>query len=534
MFTLFHRIRKQEEGQTLVLGAVSMLVLALCVMATVNIGQATYEKVKLQNTADATAYSMAATQAAGFNFFAYTNRAMLCHYAGMMAFLSWLSFIQYLKNTWGRLFDVLQFIPYIGIVFKILKKIIDIAYKIVDKLVEFVIPALGIFNYIYFAFQVAMWLFLESQLITNPDVLHKNDPDVSLTSPLGIVAKGMNAIMLNKMIDYKSIMKLLEKSKKINGNEGRKVMADMINSGRHWWTVGTDQDFPLLGRIFWWKKSLSIFGLVTLKFEIRKSARTEHGMMADGLAKKYDQLYAVDALKVYAEFDVAGYHMHLGFSYLSEVWADSKKGDHREMLVDVHGRPWGRTFTDCHAKGIFKVFPAPCSAYNAAATPLNDGPWTIFVEALKLWAAEEEQTGKHHTYFGATPFVKFRPEAKWRAAFDQPDYLIVANKPNDKLNGLSFEKKFSMDNHVSGRRIKTKEGTDHLVDFTHRGNVLSFLAKGDSAIAVSRAYYHRPGDWREHPNFFNPFWGAKLEAVAHHQLFDSMHLGTIADQVITH
>ena len=26
-------------------------------------------------------------------------------------------------------------------------------------------------------------------------------------------------------------------------------------------------------------------------------------------------------------------------------------------------------------------------------------------------------------------------------------------------------------------------------------------------------YYHRPGVWDEHPNFFNPFWRARLAPV---------------------
>ena len=27
------------------------------------------------------------------------------------------------------------------------------------------------------------------------------------------------------------------------------------------------------------------------------------------------------------------------------------------------------------------------------------------------------------------------------------------------------------------------------------------------------AYYHRPGLWTEHPNFFNPFWRARLAPI---------------------
>ena len=37
--------------------------------------------------------------------------------------------------------------------------------------------------------------------------------------------------------------------------------------------------------------------------------------------------------------------------------------------------------------------------------------------------------------------------------------------------------------------------------------------KGLNALSRGQAYYHRPGSWKEHPNFFNPFWRAKLAPV---------------------
>ena len=39
------------------------------------------------------------------------------------------------------------------------------------------------------------------------------------------------------------------------------------------------------------------------------------------------------------------------------------------------------------------------------------------------------------------------------------------------------------------------------------------LHRGLNAIAAAQAYYHRPGDWKEMPNFFNPLWGARLMPV---------------------
>lgn len=75
--------RARWRGQTLVLGAVTMLVLALMVMLTLNITMATHAKINLQNYADAKAYSTAVQEARALNYFAYSNRAIASAYVGM-------------------------------------------------------------------------------------------------------------------------------------------------------------------------------------------------------------------------------------------------------------------------------------------------------------------------------------------------------------------------------------------------------------------------------------------------------------------
>ena len=59
----------------LVLGALCVLVVALLMLITLNLGQAVFEKIRLQQLADTAAFSMATQQARLFNFLAYTNRA---------------------------------------------------------------------------------------------------------------------------------------------------------------------------------------------------------------------------------------------------------------------------------------------------------------------------------------------------------------------------------------------------------------------------------------------------------------------------
>ena len=39
------------------------------------------------------------------------------------------------------------------------------------------------------------------------------------------------------------------------------------------------------------------------------------------------------------------------------------------------------------------------------------------------------------------------------------------------------------------------------------------LGAGMNVISRGQTYYHRPGNWTEQPNFFNPYWRPRLAAV---------------------
>jgi len=75
--------RPARRGQTMVLGVVALLVLALIVFITFNVTVAVQQKIKLQNYADAKAFSMAVAEARTLNYMAYTNRAIASAYVGM-------------------------------------------------------------------------------------------------------------------------------------------------------------------------------------------------------------------------------------------------------------------------------------------------------------------------------------------------------------------------------------------------------------------------------------------------------------------
>ena len=88
MLIRIRNLRRNQDGQAIILAALGALILAIGVLATVNLGHAIHERIKLQNVADATAYSLAALEARSFNFFAFTNRAQVSQYVTAMSLQS--------------------------------------------------------------------------------------------------------------------------------------------------------------------------------------------------------------------------------------------------------------------------------------------------------------------------------------------------------------------------------------------------------------------------------------------------------------
>jgi hypothetical protein len=90
-------MRARRRGQSLVVTALIMLILVLAVFFTFTVGERVRQKTTAQAAADAAAYSNAVIEARAFNFYAFSNRAMVSHAVAMtsvMAHQSYLSFYE--------------------------------------------------------------------------------------------------------------------------------------------------------------------------------------------------------------------------------------------------------------------------------------------------------------------------------------------------------------------------------------------------------------------------------------------------------
>ena len=128
--------------------------------------------------------------------------------------------------------------------------------------------------------------------------------------------------------------------------------------------------------------------------------------------------------------------------------------------------------------------------------------------------------------FWMSPYVYFAPEAKakpWPGPaaalgnFGQPDVVVgLALDETDAEPSRSavYRRRFSWNGRGAGAAavdFRWKEGDSPAIPGLPP--TLQPLHRGLNAFAAAQAYYHRPGDWKEMPNFFNPLWGARLMPV---------------------
>jgi hypothetical protein len=219
-------LRAAQRGQALVFTTVVILVVLLAMLTMYSMGQLATAKMKLQNTADAAAYSAAVAQARDYNFSAYTNRAMIANQVVMAQVVGLTSWARNYENTFAQLTPQVEWMAQ-GVVGRFMwslpiralrpasrafKRVMDTGGPIAVKALGIIIDVLGYGQTIYHygtALTVAQTLGADSKFVDiigsltgfdlsgldlspgDHDIVKMNDPDASL-SLLGIIAFAYN------------------------------------------------------------------------------------------------------------------------------------------------------------------------------------------------------------------------------------------------------------------------------------------------------------------------------------------------------
>jgi len=194
----FRLIKRNEDGQIMVFTALSIFVLVLFAASVYNVGVVVGEKMQLQNTADAAAYSGAVWEARCFNFWSYTNRAMVAHLVTVAQLTCYVSHATLMKEVWDDVQPVISLIPYVGPALGTAGDYASEGYKIAAEAAATVgIPAASGVNYFLSGSQYGMEVLLHGELITHmflEDIVRENDPDATLNEGVGILLRGINEL----------------------------------------------------------------------------------------------------------------------------------------------------------------------------------------------------------------------------------------------------------------------------------------------------------------------------------------------------
>lgn len=503
MIGRLHALRRSEEGQALVLAAIFGLVLMLCVLGTVNLGRAVYDKVQLQAAADSAAYSQAALEARVMNFTAYANRAMVVHYASVMAATSYLTWLHFIWAGLKPLLEILDGVPFVGAIAAAVETGVGALVQIIDAGIAALAPLLSAANTLLYGLEEGAWHSIWLRLAAVPPEAHSGDSAARPYRPIWphLLALANQAVFaqtrghLTMPQNAAEAAEVLTNSKSEAVQEARLHMLEIANSARQPWVAYGDRyaspSLSPMARHFRWGFSI---GVASLK--LGSIARTEMGAYSPGAGGReaaFPQIWSGQRLQLVAK--AFGFTKRLNLLSLVEMdqlYTPFPRREHQYYL-------------------LFSV-PAWLKAILPGVGRVRDQ----MSDALKKYAPSPAQRP-----FWMSPYVYFAPQARGKASagpaaplgnFAQPDVLVgLALEGADADAGAPFRRRFFWDGRGAGEgAVDFGSGRD----LTHAlPGDLQPLHRGLNAFAAAQAYYHRPGEWREMPNFFNPLWGARLMPV---------------------
>ncbi|HZH75925.1 MAG TPA: pilus assembly protein TadG-related protein [Archangium sp.] len=657
MTRALRRSLQRQEGQALVMACLLMLILSIALLTTVNIGHNVHERIRLQNTADAAAYSTAAMEARAFNFYAFTNRTQVSHYVSAMLWQSLNSFIFFVqafltdiygfmrtigpcfpkdsrKGRWIPICAVLDVLPWIGALMKIINTIFTVLQKMllimkqgmdfIDRAIgRLVVPGHRLLNAVMSGAAVAVMMASSSYVMgTSNTIIAANDPHVDSFIPQTLaglinqclfnrshydettVAPGQVLTGKYKPFDALDPTKRDERDKI---SRAKRVMGGIANATRFPCNASSGicpETFvtsrklgdllPIPGWLQPLESMLNSFpkwgqtrmltyrlGYGTASPRTGRNKIREHrdppgspmGMMAQGDVIGADDTY-------YIKIGPSNIGLINPFSCPKEPGGIlNDKRDYRHCWGDPREEPndmlkpsiWSMSDRDLRRNGIhWRVIFRNSGGASRADT--NVGlykdevcvvpfvpdwlcPFSVDVYSANVRIDDRDN---NHPWAGLAPFPHFEPgdyardcaglnpggnttgggsgssagqakkgEASINQAatrqhdFNQPSAWVMLNKDADELHNTGTDPTGATHNDVSRLNGSSSltfnfggSATLELDNDRKKLEVAGFtVASGMSVISRGQTYYHRPGNWTEHPNFFNPYWRPRLAAV---------------------
>jgi len=494
MIGSFHRLRRDEDGQALVLASVLLLVLALAMLGAGRLGLRIHDRIALQDGADAAAYSLAVEEARAFNLYAWTNRAQIAQYVTVLQFLSIDAMLQGVLVAMGGMaavaktiaelcsgpkMELCAAIPVIGWavaavsrVMAVIERAVVIAGRAIDLFDRFVgevaVPALVGANLFLFA----------NQLAIHGRVVGRLTGDEALRIA-GVAAPGARwALPLQPLNLLRFEQAHLREAMALWGDRDREgaVLRDGAAGRRNLARRGMSELVHATRADFWIYDRTFPDSLAHLfrKVEGIEVVEAFLALLPVGRLKGHTRLLSLDDPRpgrseaIYEGMERAGYgnaRYPTGSAIGANFYLDP--GGPLGPIADLLG------LEEKHFASVTSTSPESGGGWVCTWDVRNPFRWVPSAPLTPVYAPRYSCNVNRgsHPWWGITPHMAFDATgadcATAAAEFCQPDVWVALQLGED----------------------------------------------GPKAVARALAYYHRPGNWQEPPNFFNPFWRARLAPV---------------------
>jgi hypothetical protein len=479
----------QSRGQVMVLGAVALMVMALMLMASFSVSNAIHEKIRIQSHADAEAYSVAVFEARALNVTTHYNRAIAATLVAQMSLHSWMAIatanVAQLEGEMISLFMIAAdeasqgCYPYVFTHCICMFTALANAAAVYMELLDWVDKLQGHddeFNDAVKAFKEMADSLHASQNKVLDRMWNEFDTGTTMLSTLKEKNAAASAYAGNMpKMNRSSFACALEGSShdddceakdrpKADTEDRSKVMQNAANAARP--NFDTRSSGPDISHQNWdmgsgdvptdqlWNGEWKLLTETTTAGVAKGKDAPSAGDEGNDVGAQMPMLGGANKVSNYLHAKPA-----TGF-FSADIFSDTNGGEHKSTFAlndNDHSEFKGVQLEDpCQESNCFVNFRANTNADQDYGQPT-------------VYGAVSQSLRKYHL--------------KNQAGF--------ADHPGWEINN---------DGQV---KVKLVQGEDPAV--------INYVARHDGyAVAKAKVYFHQLGNWAAPPNFFDPFWRAKL------------------------
>ncbi|WGL15426.1 Tad domain-containing protein [Microbulbifer bruguierae] len=173
----------RQRGNVIPYLVALMITILLAAQYVFNAYRITNETTRLQNTADAAAYSVANVYAQNHNFVALSNRALVANQITMAQVVTMTSWSRMLNTFAQTINDIGQFIPYVNSVTGYIENISNSVQSGIEIAAPVIAQTIGLYSFMVARqqeFATPMVTLIAQEILS--EVIEANDPDVDYSA----------------------------------------------------------------------------------------------------------------------------------------------------------------------------------------------------------------------------------------------------------------------------------------------------------------------------------------------------------------